>query len=103
MCAGGILLVGTAVSDVGAHYNQRRLCRFSFGFLEGLLDGRRIIAVFYVQNVPVIGPEAGGNIFGKCDSRTALDGYLVIIVDANQFAQAKMTGQGGRLPGDPLH
>ncbi len=53
--------------------------------------------------MPVIGFEAGGDILGKCEIRAAFDGYFVVIIDADQFAQAKMSGQRCRLRSDAFH
>ena len=89
----GILLVGTAVSDMGAQYNQGRSGGFSPGLLEGLRDGVDVIAVIDPYDLPFVGSETGGDIFGKRKLGSALDRYLIIVIDTDQFAQTQMAGQ----------
>ena len=73
--------------------NQRRFGSFSLGLLEGLLDGIEIVAVIDPYDVPLVGSETGRNIFSKRKPRSALDRYLVIVIDADQFSQTQMAGQ----------
>ena len=53
--------------------------------------------------MPAIGFEASGDILGKCEVRAALDGYFIVIVDADQLAEAKVSGQGCRFRSDAFH
>mmetsp|Transcript_7003 Transcript_7003/g.42960 ORF Transcript_7003/g.42960 Transcript_7003/m.42960 type:complete len:221 (-) Transcript_7003:469-1131(-) len=47
--------------------------------------------------------EASTDIFSERDISVTIDGDLVIIVQADQFSQAPVTGKGGCLSGDTLH
>src|SRR5262249_21144854 len=55
------------------------------------------------EHVPVITEEAGGNVLGKGDARTALDADVVVVVDPAEIVEAEMSGQRGRLRADALH
>ena len=77
--------------------------RFGLGRLERLLDGVQIVAVFDPQDLPVVGAEPAGHVLGEGKLGAAVDRHPVVVVEADEPAEAEVAGQGGGLGGDPLH
>ena len=95
-------LGGRAAGDDRAALDQGRALGLPAGGLEGLGDGRRVVAVD-VQDVPAVGLEALADVLGEGEVGGAVDGDRVVVVEIDQLAEAEVTGEGGRLGGDAFH
>ena len=92
--SGSILFVGAAKGNMGTHNNQGRPPGFSFGSFEGIENCIDIISVIDFQNMPVIGFETKGNVFGKGYICITFNGDFVVIVNAYQSGKAQVPGKG---------
>jgi len=63
----GVLLVGTAVADMGVDDDQGRPPRVVSRRFNGSFESRKVVAVFNVLHVPPVGLEALAHILGKGD------------------------------------
>ena len=61
------------------------------------MDGLDVIAVLDFQHLPVVGFKSQGYILCKGYIRTAFDADFIIVIDADQFAQAQVSGKGSRF------
>ncbi len=93
MRAGSILFVGASVADVRSDCDQRRPVGFILGFDNRLLQRRQIVAVFNILNMPVIRFKTYDAVLRKSYIGVAFDGDVVVIVEVDQLAQTKVTGQ----------
>jgi hypothetical protein len=82
---------------VGAADDQGRFPGLRLGVGIRLPDGLQIVSVPDPQDLPAVGLEPLRHVFGKRQAGAAIDGHVVVVVKADQTAQAEMAGQGGRL------
>ncbi len=99
----GALLVGAAVSDMGAQDDDGGHLRFGLGRFQGRENGGHIVAVHHREHMPAHGLEPKPHILGKADVGASLDGDLVVVVNADQLSQPQVAGQRGRFIRDTFH
>ncbi|CCJ89366.1 hypothetical protein BN132_1294 [Cronobacter turicensis 564] len=95
--------VRRAEANHGATDNQRRFVGDLFRFFDGALDGLGIVAVNLMHHVPVVGFKTFGGVVGKPALGLAINGNTVVIVEANQLAEAQRARERADLMGDALH
>ncbi len=95
--------LGAAVADDGADADERGLGRLSLGCKDCVLDRLEIVAVGDVLDVPVIGLEAPGHIFGKAELGGAVERDEVVVVEDDELAEAEGAGQRCGLMRDAFH
>ena len=95
--------VRRAEADGGAADDQGRFVLHALRFLNRFFHRLRIVTVDFVHHVPVIGFKAFCSVVGKPALGFPVNGDTVVIVEANQLAQAQGARQRADLVGDPLH
>ena len=97
-----VLLVRRAGRDVRAHDDQARAVR------DLLRRGHRGVelveadVLVQVLDVPAVGLVAGADVLGEGELRVALDRDVVVVVEADQAAEAEVARERGGLAGDAL-
>ncbi len=100
----GVDGVGGGVGDVGADYYQRRSLLLGDGVARRFFEGFEVLDVFYVLDVPAVGLEALGFVFGvEGDGGRTVDGDAVVVVEVDKLPQSVLPSDGGGLVGDALH
>ncbi len=77
MCCGGILLVGTSVSDMRACQNKGGFVLFVLGIFQCPINSRLVIGI-YLFSMPSIGLEPAVHVLAERKVGAAFDGYLVV-------------------------
>ncbi len=103
MRLGGVVLVGTSVTDVRANDDQRRPRRLGLRRLDRTIQGGEIIDVRDVLHVPAIGLKPGTGIVAEGERGVALDRDVVVVVEADQLAELRVSGERGGFVGDAFH
>lgn len=99
----GALVEGTE-ADGGSELDHGRLVLDFLALLDGgLHSGEIAVTVLDGNNVPAIRLIALDNILSEGAVGVAVDGDVVVVVDADQVAQLEVTGQGGSLTRDTFH
>ena len=83
--------------------DHRRRVRPAAEGSEGLVEGRDVVGVRHVLDVPAIGPEARADIVAERQVGMAFDGDVVVVVDPAQVAELQMAGKRGRFVGNAFH
>ena len=86
----GVLLVGAAGRDVGAHDDQRRLVLHRLRIVDRLLDAVELQVLAEVHHVPAVGLVALADVLGERDRGVALDRDVVVVPERDQAAQAEV-------------
>ncbi len=86
-----------------AYQDQRRPPCFRARLSQCACDRRKIVAVLHPYRVPPVAIEAGAAIFRERDVGTGRQRHVIVIVQANQFAEFQMSGQRGSLRSDAFH
>ncbi len=81
-----VLLARRAVGDVGTNFNQRGTISLRLSVTDSVINRIQVIASDFL-NMPVIGFKAFFDIFSKSQAGVALDRYVIIIIQVNQFSQ----------------
>ena len=95
--------LGAAVTDDGAHADERRLGGLGLGGEDGFLDGDEVVAVFDHLHVPVVGLEALGHVFGVAEFGGAVERDQIVVIEHDQLAQAEGSGERGGFMADAFH
>src|SRR4029079_10957394 len=96
-------LVRTAPADHGLAAKQAWPVGRPLRFVQRLLDRRRIVAVDVAHDVPAVGLEAFRRVVGEPVLDVAVDRNAVVVVEADQLAEAQRAGQRRRFVADALH
>src|SRR5690606_24090231 len=103
VCRGVVGLGGGGVGDVAADDDERGSILHVDRPAQCGLQGVHVLgALTQVFDVPAVGLEAATGVVGQRQLGGAVDRHVVVVVDADQATQAKVSGQGCRLVGDPL-
>ena len=86
-----------------ADHQERRLLGVRFRLLDRRVDCVDIVAVFHGEHVPPVGLETLGHVLGEAERGGAVEGDIVAVIEADQLAQTKVTGERRGLGGDALH
>jgi len=97
------LLVGGAVADAGPDHDHARPGELAPGGGHGTPQLGKIVAVGNRQHLPAVGFEATPHILGEGEVGGACQGDPVGVVEADQFSQPQVAGEGGCLSRHPLH
>ena len=89
----GVDLVRRAIADVAVQDDQRRPALGLAEDFQRILDPFEVIGIADPQDIPSIGEEARGDIFGEGELRVALDGDVVVVVDPAEIVEAEMAGE----------
>ena len=103
MHGGAALLVGGAEADDGLDADQGGPPVAARGRVQGRLDVRHLMSVHAADDAPAVACKARRHVFREPGGHLAVDGDAVVVVQADQLAQAQSAGQGRRLMGDALH
>ena len=79
------------------YLHQARLVGGSLGGINGLLERVQVGAVIHGLHVPAIGLVALRHVLGERESRVAIDGDVVVVVEDDQLSQTEVTRQRRRL------
>src|SRR5262249_35699174 len=99
----GVLFVGSAVSDVAVHNDQRRPVVRVLESPESSRQHLLIIGIADAGDVPAVADEAGGDVVGESQCRVPFDGDVVVVVDPAEVGELQVAGQRGSLGRDALH
>jgi hypothetical protein len=91
---GGIDFVGATVADMSAADDERGALRFGLRGDDRFVEGGEVVHIAYVLDVPTVGFEPLAHIIGVGQVRIAIDRDVVVIVEADQFAETEMAGEG---------
>lgn len=87
-------LLERAKANGGLEFDQRRLVLDLLALLDGSFDGSEVrVAVVDDFDMPAVGFVSLDNILGEGAVGVAINGNVVIIVNADQVAELKMTSQ----------
>ena len=103
MAALGALFIWATFADHGFTTHQRGSFCLGLCGQQCRLDGSRIVAVDGRYHVPTVRLETLWRIVGKPALDFAVDGYAVVVIDRNQFAQPERAGERAGLVGYALH
>ena len=84
--AGRVLLVGAAISDVGAADDERRSLGLLLGGAGGRVDLVYIVSI-HLLHIPITSAETCAHVFGERQICGAFDRDVVVVVKADQFPQ----------------
>ena len=98
-----VLLVRTAVADVGADLDQGRTAGLRERRVERRGQGLDVIAVVDRQGVPAVGLVAGDHVFREAQVGRAVDRDPVRVVEHVQLAETQVPCHRAGLGGDALH
>ena len=93
MRLGGIVLVGTAIADVRANDDQRRLRCLGLRRIDGAIECGEIVDVCHVLHVPAIRFESGTGVVAERERGVALDRDVIVVVKADQFPELRVSGE----------
>jgi hypothetical protein len=88
---------------MGANDDQRRALSGLHSCADRRVDRLQVIPVRDPLYLPAVGLESPGRIGARGERGGAFDSDAVVVVEADQLAETKMTGQGRGLMGDALH
>ena len=97
-----VLLVRRAGRDVRAHDDQARPVGDLARGVERRLQRVELEVLAEVLDVPAVGLVARADVLGERQRRVALDRDVVVVVEADQPAEAEVAGDRRRLRRDPL-
>ncbi len=97
------VLFGGAVADVGVDDDEGGLVGALLELLDGGLDGGKVVGVGDVEDVPAVGFEAGGGVFGEGEFGFSFDGDFVGVVEPAEIVELEVCGEGGGFGRDALH
>ncbi|CCJ99103.1 hypothetical protein BN130_1737 [Cronobacter malonaticus 507] len=95
--------VRRAEANDGATDNQRRFIGNLFRLFDSAFDSLWIVAVNLMHHVPVVGFETFGGVIGKPAFGFAINRDAVVIVEANELAEAQRARERADLMGDAFH
>ncbi len=95
--------LGAAVADDGADADEGGLGRLGLGGEDGVFEGDEVVAVGDGQDLPVVGLEALGDVFGVAEFGGAVEGDQVVVVEDDELAEAEGSGERGGLVRDAFH
>jgi hypothetical protein len=87
------VLLGRAVADVRAHGDHRRARGLGHAGRERAVDGLDVVAVLDADRLPAVGLEALQAIFREGQARAAGERDFVVVVEADELAQAQVAGE----------
>ncbi len=93
----GVHLVRRWIADHGAQHDERRPGGLGLRGLDGLLEGRDVLAALDDLDVPAVRLVTLGGVLGEGDVGVVLDGDLVVVVDDDQIAEFLPARQRRRL------
>jgi hypothetical protein len=97
-----VLLRGTE-AEMGADEDQGRPRRVGFGGLQRRIDRVDVVAVVDGDRLPPVGLEALRAILGKRHVGAGRERHRVVVVEADQLAEAEVARRARRLRGDAFH
>src|SRR5580658_7272209 len=103
MDAGGIHLVWAAIADMRPDLDEGRAGRLCLCILDSLTDGGGIIAVRQYLDVPAKGFKSFCHVFGERDIGVTLDGDMVVVIEEDEIAELKVTGDRTGFGTDAFH
>ena len=103
MHGGGALLVGRPEADDGLDADQGRTAIAQHGVGQGRVDVVGIMPVHAPNHPPAVALKTRRDVLGEPLRNVAVDGDAVVVIEADQLAQAQGAGQGGHFVGDALH
>ncbi|CCK15451.1 hypothetical protein BN136_1461 [Cronobacter universalis NCTC 9529] len=95
--------VRRAEANHGTTNNQRRFIGNLFRFFNSAFDSLGIVAVNLMHYVPVVGFKTFGGVVGKPALGLAINGNAVVIVEANELAEAQRACERTDLMRDTFH
>jgi len=100
---GRVLLVRTAVRDVGAHDDQRRPVRDPPAGGYASVQRAQVVPVRHALHVPTVALEPLCRVVGEREVGLAVDGDTVVVVNPDQATELQVAGERARLVRDALH
>ena len=100
---GGVLLVRRAPADVAVHDDERRPVARSEERAEAGANHVQIVRVGDVRDIPTVGGESRGHVFGKRQRRAAFDRDPVAVVDPAEIGKLEVPGKRSGFAGNSLH
>jgi hypothetical protein len=85
---------------VAVEHNKRRPALGPAEYREGVIDALNVVGVADPQDIPTVGEESGGDIFGKRDAGIAFDGDVVVVPNPTEVIEAEMACQRGSFGRD---
>ncbi len=96
-------LLRAGIADLRAHDHERRPVGDGEGGVRGALDGREVVAVRDLLDVPAVAVEHLADVVREAEVRRRPEADVVRVVEADQPAEPEMPGERGRLVGDAFH
>src|SRR5690606_39117759 len=96
-------LVRRTEADHGAAADQRGLVGVLARSLDGGPDLFGVVAVDVADHVPAVGLEALRRVVAEPAGDVAVDGNAVVVIEADQLAEAKHAGQRAGLVRNAFH
>jgi len=93
VCCCGALLVRRSKSDNGLAANQRRTIRVQQGLIDRRGDRLCIVAINVTDNLPAVGLKALCGVVRKPRTHLAIDRNIIVVIQADEFAELQRTGQ----------
>src|SRR6202795_3571808 len=103
MGSAGVLLVGSAVSNVAVNNDQSRPIIGVQESLKGPRQHRLIIRVSHTSHIPTVAEETGRYILTERQLGVALDRDPVVVVNPAEIRKLKMTSQRRSLSANTFH
>ena len=100
---GGVHLVGASVGDVGPDHDERGPAGLRLGRADGRVERVEVVPVRHVLHLPAVGPVAGADVLVEGQRGVALDGDVIVVVEADQLAEPQVAGERRRLVRGALH
>ena len=96
-----VLLVRAAEADVGPDRDEARPV-IRPGGLDRRFDGGEVVAVRDPLGVPAVGIEPLRDVLREGHRGRPVELDAVVVVQDDELAEAQVSGEAGRLGGDPL-
>src|SRR5258708_1022580 len=92
--------IRAAVADMAANANQRRPARLGASVFDCACECVEVVGVLNRLGMPSVGLEPFAYIFGESDLGVAVDRDVIVVVEVDDVAKAKMARA---RPGPPHH
>ena len=99
----GVLLVGTSIAYMSTHKQQRGAALLALRLPQSSVHVVRVVAIRHCTGMPPIRIKPLADVFSESKIRCASKRDVVLIVEVDQLAQAKMPGERCRFRRHPFH
>src|SRR5665811_2249586 len=99
----GVLFMRRTITQMCMHKDEGWLFFLSLGSFDRSSDCLQVIPIFNGLRMPSISAEALFDVFRKGKIRGCGQGYMVVIIQIDEFAESQMSGKRSGFGGHSFH